>query len=237
MTQKNIEVSASVLCADFSKLGQEVRRCEEAGVDRIHIDVMDGMFVPNITIGGVVVKAIREMTQLPIESHLMIEEPHRYIEDFAKAGTDIFMIHAECYGQRRADCLAYDAYPKEIDEINEALFIEDVKLIRSLEKKAYIVLNPGTPLCLSAKTLAVVDGVLLMSVNPGFAHQSFISDVLPKAFELRQQGYEGDIAIDGGINAETAVAAVESGVNVLATASYLFNSQDISEAVSGLKSK
>jgi ribulose-phosphate 3-epimerase len=232
--EKKIKVSASILCADFKKLGEEVRRCEDAGVDILHIDVMDGHFVPNITIGKIIVEAIRPITKLPIESHLMIENPWRYIGDFLDAGSDIISLHAECYGPRRKACRAPDQYPKEVDKMDVKKAREDVRRIQSKGKKAYMVLNPGTPLCLGG-LLEGLDGVLIMSVNPGFAKQKFMPEVLPKLKELRKL-FSGDIAIDGGINRATAPLAVEAGANILATASYFFGAQDPHEAVRYLKS-
>jgi len=165
---KPIEVSASILCADFSKLSQEIKRSEEAGVDRFHIDVMDGHFVPNITIGPVLVGAIRPYTQRPLEAHLMIEHPWDYIDAFIDAGADILQIQVECYGERRPACRAYGQYPKEVDAIDVPLFRKDLLRIKQRGKKAFAVINPGTPLCISG-VLDILDGVLIMSVNPGFA--------------------------------------------------------------------
>ncbi len=232
--EKDIKVSASILCADFTKLGDEVRKCEDAGVDMLHIDVMDGHFVPNITIGKIIVEAIRPISKLPIETHLMIENPWRYIDDFINAGSDVISLHAECYGPRREGCREADQYPKEVDTIDVEKARADVLKIKSKEKKAFMVLNPGTPLCLGG-LLDDLDGVLIMSVNPGFAKQKFMPEVLPKITELLK-GFEGDIAIDGGINRSTAPQAVKTGANILATASYFFGAEDPKEAVQYLKS-
>jgi len=232
--KKEIQVSASILCADFTKLGDEIRKCEDAGVDMIHVDVMDGHFVPNITIGPVIIEAIRPMTKLPIEAHLMIENPGRYIGDFMDAGADIISIHAECYGERREHCRQEDQYPKEVDTIDAKKALKDIKLIQDKGKKAFMVLNPGTPVCLDS-LLGDLDGILIMSVNPGFAKQKFISDVLTKVVELRKT-YAGNISIDGGVNESTAPAAVQAGVNILATASYFFGSKEPKRSVEYLKS-
>lgn len=231
---KPIEVSASVLCADFSQLASEIKRSEQAGVDRFHIDVMDGHFVPNITIGPIIVSAIRSKTKLPLEAHLMVEHPGDYIDAFADAGADIIQIQAECYGERRASCRGYGQYPKEVDAIDDLRLRKDLLRIKERGKKAFVVINPGTPLCIDG-VLDVLDGVLIMSVNPGFAKQKFIAAVLPKIVELASK-FRGDIAIDGGVNAETAPDVVKAGAHVLITASYLYGAPDAQKAVDGLKS-
>lgn len=231
---KTIQVSASILCADFTKLGDEIKKCEDAGVDMIHVDVMDGHFVPNITIGQVIVEAVRSVTQLPIEAHLMIENPWNYINGFMDAGADILSIHAECYGERREHCRKAGQYPKEIDAIDAQKALADIKAIQQRGKKAFLAVNPGTPACFGS-LLGDLDGILIMSVNPGFAKQKFISDVLAKVEEIRKS-YDGDIAIDGGVNKDTAPLAVGSGVNILATASYFFGSDNPGKTVEYLKS-
>ncbi len=229
-----IQVSASILCADFSCLKEDVRRCEEAGVDMLHVDVMDGHFVPNITTGPLLVDAIRPLTQLPLEAHLMIEHPGDYIDAFCRAGIDIVSLHAECYGPLRESCRNYGQYPKEVDSIDPARVLADIRRIKAHGKKVHMVVNPGTPLCLDA-LLNDLDGVLIMSVNPGFSKQKFMPEVLSKVADLRAR-FQGDIAIDGGINDKTAPAAVKAGVNILATASYFFGASDQKAAVRLLKS-
>lgn len=231
---KDIQVSASVLCADFTKLGEEVKKCEVAGVDMLHVDVMDGYFVPNITIGKIIVEALHPITALPIEAHLMIENPWRYIDDFIDAGADIVSLHTECYGPRRASCKEFDQYPKEVDTIDIEKARRDVLKIKGRGKKAHMVLNPGTPVCFG-DLLNDLDGILIMSVNPGFAKQKFMPGVLPKIQELCKT-FKGEIAIDGGVNGSTALLAVEAGANILATASYFFGAENQKEAVGHLKS-
>ncbi len=231
---KPIQVAASILCANFSKLAEEIRKCENAGVDSLHVDVMDGHFVPNITIGPIIVEAIRPLTKLPIESHLMIEHPTMYIDDFLNAGSDIISLQVECYGPLKESSRGLDKFPKEVESIDEDLIRHDIARIKARGKKAFVVISPGTPLCIE-KILKDIDGVLIMSVNPGFAKQKFIPQVLSKVERLRKI-YQGDIAIDGGINQETAPLAVKAGVNILATASYFFGNPHPKEAVKYLKS-
>ena len=228
-----IKVAASILCADFTKLGDEIKKCEDAGVDMLHVDVMDGHFVPNITIGQVIVEAIRPKTKLPIETHLMIEHPWDYIDSFADSGADIISIQAECYGQRRKHCREYGQYPKEVDTIDAQKARNDILKIKGKGKKAFMVINPGTPVCV--KELSdILDGILIMSVNPGFAKQKFMPEALPKIQELRKF-FNKDIAIDGGIKEETAPQAVKAGANILATASYFFSSSNPRKVVKYLK--
>lgn len=200
----------------------------------LHVDVMDGHFVPNISVGKVIVEAIRPVTELPIEAHLMIENPWRYIDDFIGAGADIVSLQAECYGPRREGCRGPGQYPKEVDAVDVARAREDVRRIKDKGKKAFMVVNPGTPLCFGA-LLNDLDGVLVMSVNPGFAGQTFMSAVLPKIRELRGT-FAGDIAVDGGVNEATAPQAVAAGADILATASYFFGAENPVAVVQYLKS-
>lgn len=227
------KVSASILSADFGSLEAEIKKCEEAGADMIHVDVMDGHFVPVITIGDIIVKTVRPLTQLPIEAHLMIENPGSQIERFADAGADIISLHQECYGMRKPECREFGQFPKENETFDSDEALEDINKIKSFGKKAYMVVNPGSDIMLD-EVLEVIDGVLIMSVNPGFAGQKFIPSVLPKVVALREK-FKGDIAIDGGVNAQTAPEAVKAGVNILATASYLFGADDPKKEVDFLK--
>jgi ribulose-phosphate 3-epimerase len=229
---KPIEVSASILAADFGNLARDIKRCEAAGVGRFHIDCMDGHFVPNLTIGPLIVEAMRGHTKLPLEVHLMIEHPGDYIESYAKAGADSIEIQAECYGQRPLSCRQWNQWPKGIEHVDVAAMRADLKRIRGLGKKAFVVFNPGTSLC--EEILNDCDGVLIMSVNPGYAGQSFMPEVLPKLRRLKEI-FKGDIAIDGGLNAQTAPLAVKAGANVLITASYLFGADDLSSIIKHLK--
>ena len=203
MTQ-NIKISPSILSADFSILGEEIKSLEKAGADLIHVDVMDGHFVPNITMGPPIIKMIRKCTKLPFDVHLMISPVEKYIKDFAEAGSDIITVH-----------------PEATDNLKRA-----VKTIKSLGKKAGVSLNPKTPISVLMDVINQIDLILIMSVNPGFAGQSFMSEVLPKVKELRQIVNEKklkiDIEIDGGINFETAPLAVKAGANILVSGTTIF---------------
>jgi len=216
MAQK-IKVAPSILSADFTRLAEEIRAVERAGADLIHLDVMDGHFVPNITIGPLVVRAARKATKLPLDVHLMIENPDRYIPDFAKAGADIITIHAEA--------------SKNLDE--------DIELIKMNNVKPGVVLNPATPAEKVFHVLDKVAMVLVMSVNPGFEGQKFMPEVLPKIREIKARvaGFQFpvDIEIDGGINLETAKEAVKAGANILVAGSAIFYSKDYAAVIKGLK--
>lgn len=231
--KNNIKVSASILCANFSKLGDDIKRCEDAGVDMLHVDVMDGHFVPNISIGKVVVESIRPITRLPIETHLMIENPGSYIDDFINAGADIVSLQVECYGPRKKSCQEWNQYPKEIEQFDHEAFKNDILRIQNKGKKCFAVINPSTGLVIQP-ILKNLDGVLIMSVNPGFAKQKFMPEALPKIEQLRKV-FDKDISIDGGVNQETGSLAVKAGVNILATASFLFGAGDLKATVRALK--
>jgi len=229
---KPIEISASILAADFGNLARDIKRCEAAGVARFHVDCMDGHFVPNLTIGPVIIEACAKHTKLPLEAHLMIEHPGDYIESYVKAGADIIQIQVECYGKRRSSCRQWNQWPKEIEYVDVTALRADLERIRGFGKKAFTVFNPGTPLC--EGILNDCDGVLIMSVNPGYAGQQFMPEVLPKLARLKEI-FKGDIAIDGGINAQTAPLAVGAGAHVLITASYLFGADNLSDVTRRLK--
>ena len=232
---KKIEVSASILSADFGKVADALKLCEESGVERIHVDVMDGHFVPNITIGPVMVAAVRKYTRLSVEAHLMIENPWDYIDAFIDAGADIIGLHVECYGARKPACRAYGQYPKELESLDAQSLKRDMQRIRARGKEACLVINPGTSVEVIDPVVSEAGSFLVMSVNPGFSGQKFMPSALDKIVHLRKS-FNGDIGIDGGINAQTAPLAVAAGANVLITASYFFTSPDPKAAAMGLKS-
>ena len=202
---QNIKISPSILSADFSILGDEIKSLEKAGADLIHIDVMDGHFVPNITMGPPIIKMVRKCTKLPFDVHLMISPVEKYIKAFADAGSDIITIH-----------------PEATDNLKRA-----VSTIKSLGKKAGVSLNPKTPISALMDVINDIDLILIMSVNPGFAGQSFMGEVLPKVTELRKmindKKLKIDIEIDGGINFETAPLAVKAGANILVSGTTIFS--------------
>ena len=212
-----VKICPSILSADFGNLEAEIKKVEKAGADMIHIDVMDGHFVPNITIGPVVVKAVRKITKLPLDVHLMIENPDRYIPDFAKAGADIITIHAEA--------------SKNLDE--------DIELINQNNVKPGVVVNPDTPVDSVFHVLNKVAMVLIMSVNPGFAGQKFMPEVLPKIRKLKAESSKRkaaiDIEVDGGITCETAPQAVKAGANVLVAGSAIFGAKDYEAVIQKMK--
>lgn len=218
-SKKSVVVSPSILSADFSRLGEDVRAVDAAGADWIHIDVMDGRFVPNITIGPLIVKALRPVTKKPLDVHLMIVEPEKYVEDFAKAGADIISVHAE-----------HNASPHLHRTLGQ---------IRELGKQAGVVLNPSTPLSLIEHVLDLCDLVLIMSVNPGFGGQSFIPTVVPKIQQLRrmcdERGLDPWIEVDGGLKPNNTWQVLEAGANAIVAGSAVFNAPDYAEAIEGVR--
>lgn len=212
-----VKIAPSILSADFSKLGEEIKDVERGGADYIHVDVMDGHFVPNITIGPLIVDAIRPVTKLPLDVHLMIEDPDSYIEAFANAGADYITVHAEaCKHLHRT-----------------------VHFIKSLDVKAGVVLNPATPVNMLEHVIEDIDMVLLMTVNPGFGGQKFIPAVLPKISAVKEladsKGLNIEIEVDGGVNEETAQLCIEAGANVLVAGSAIYNQKDRAAAIAALK--
>jgi ribulose-phosphate 3-epimerase len=210
-------IAPSILSADFSKLGDEIQSVEKAGADWIHVDVMDGHFVPNITIGPLIVEAARRITSLPLDVHLMIENPDRYIEDFAKAGADLISVQVEA-------CI----------HLNRT-----IQLIKSLDLRAGVVLNPATPLSAIEWILEDVDFVMIMSVNPGFGGQKFIPNSIDRVRALRkmiqEQGLSILIEIDGGVNEKTIKNSSDAGVDVFVAGSAIFKSPDYKETISKFK--
>lgn len=209
-----IKVSPSILSADFSELGRELKRIKAGGADMVHIDVMDGHFVPNITIGPVVISAIKKAAKLPLDVHLMIERPQRFIDAFVQAGSDMITMH--------------------IETINAASFRQITRVLQKKNIKVGVSLNPATRLERIKIVLDVVDFVLVMSVNPGFSGQEFMPEVLPKIKKLRSF-FDRDIAVDGGINEKTAQEAIEAGANVIAAGSYIFKSNNYKQTIRSLK--
>jgi ribulose-phosphate 3-epimerase len=209
-----VKIAPSILSADFARLGEEITAVEKAGADYIHIDVMDGHFVPNITIGPLIVEAIRPVTKLPLDVHLMIDNPDQYIEAFAKAGADYITVHVEASRHLH----------------------RTIQHIKSFGIKAGVVLNPATPVDSIQHVLADIDMVLLMSVNPGFGGQKFIPEVLPKIRKVKEmadsKGREIEIEIDGGVNPETAKLCIEAGANVLVAGSAIYNQENYEAAIS-----
>ena len=213
------KIAPSILSADFARLGEEIAAIEAGGADYVHVDVMDGHFVPNITIGPLVVQAVRRVTQLPLDVHLMIANPDLYIPDFAKAGADIIVVHAEATHHLH----------------------RTVQLIKSLGKRAGVSLNPATPLNVLDYVLEELDLVLLMTVNPGFGGQSFIDACLPKIQALRgimdRRGIEAELEVDGGVKTDNIARIAHAGADVFVAGSAVFGSPDYAATIAELKKR
>ena len=217
---KKIQISPSILSADFSQLGNEIKRLEEGGADMIHVDVMDGHFVPNLTIGPPAIKALRNYTKLPFDVHLMIKPVHKYIKNYAEAGADIITIH-----------------PEATDNLKDS-----IKHIKELGKKVGVSLNPETKTNIIKNLLKEIDLVLIMSVHPGFGGQKFIPEILSKIQELKnmklKKNLEFDIEVDGGIDFNNSKLVIEAGANILVSGTTIFknNNGDIKKNIETLKS-
>ena len=217
---KKIQISPSILSADFSQLGNEIKRLEEGGADMIHVDVMDGHFVPNLTIGPPVIKALRNYTKLPFDVHLMIKPVHKYIKSYAEAGANIITIH-----------------PEATDSLKDS-----IKHIKELGKKVGVSLNPDTKTDIIKKNLPEIDLILIMSVHPGFGGQKFIPEVLSKIEELKniklKENLKFDIEVDGGIDFNNSKLVVKAGANILVSGTTIFknNNGDIKKNIEILKS-
>ena len=218
---KKIQISPSILSADFSQLGNEIKKLEDGGADMIHVDVMDGHFVPNLTIGPPVIKALKKQSSMLFDVHLMISPVHKYIEAYSEAGADIITIH-----------------PEATDDLHSS-----ISKIKSLNKKVGISLNPKTKIDVIKEYLGQINLVLIMSVNPGFGGQRFMPEVLIKVKALKkiqeEKGLDFDIEIDGGINFDNSKIAIEAGANILVSGTTVFksNNGDIKKNIELLKSK
>jgi ribulose-phosphate 3-epimerase len=213
-----VKLAPSILAADFARLGEQVAEAEQAGADRIHVDVMDGHFVPNLSMGAPIVQSLRRVTRLPLEIHLMISDPDFFLDEFVEAGSDSFLVHWE----------------------GNANLHRTIQRIKALGKRAGVVINPATPAAVLEEILQDVEQVLIMTVNPGFGHQHFLPTTLPKIRRVRQmieQIESGcDVEVDGGIDAETAPLTVDAGANVMVAGTAIFGeSEGVAEAMNRLR--
>ncbi|HYA21584.1 MAG TPA: ribulose-phosphate 3-epimerase [Thermoproteota archaeon] len=217
MSPRSIEIAASILSADFTRLGEEVKKAESGGADIIHVDIMDGRFVPSMTVGPMVVKAVKRITSLPVDVHLMVEDPAWFVRELEGSGVDMMSIHPEA--TRRLD--------------------KTLERIRRARAKAGVALNPSTPLNALDCPLDAMDYLLIMTVSPGFGGQAFMPSVLPKMEEARRKfrssGLDPDIEVDGGVNPQTAPQAVSAGANILVAGSAIYDSPDAAAAISELR--
>ena len=213
-----VKLAPSILAADFARLGEQVAEAEQAGADRIHVDVMDGHFVPNLSMGASIIASLRRVTHLPLEIHMMISDPDLFLDEFVDAGSDSFLVHWE----------------------GNANLHRTIQRIKALGKRAGVVINPATPAAVLEEILQDVEQVLIMTVNPGFGHQHFLPTTLPKIRRVRQMIEQikprCDVEVDGGIDAETAPLAVHAGANILVAGTAIFGESDgVAEAMNRLR--
>ena len=214
-----VKIAPSILSADFSRLGEEVLAAEKAGADMVHVDVMDGHFVPNITIGPLVVKAVRKVASIPLDVHLMIAEPDRYIKDFADSGADIITVHEEA----------------------SIHLHRTIQIIRECGVKAGVSINPATPVSHIEIVLPYVDMVLIMSVNPGFGGQKFIPEMLPKIRQLKESinknNYGVEIEVDGGVKVDNVADVVQAGADIVVMGSAFYNSDNYADTIKSVRTR